>query len=43
MIAQIFIPTAEVVIQTGAETNEKNVEIEMQLVIVETKINKCST
>ena len=37
MIAQIFIPTAELVIPTGIATNEANEEIETQPVIFETK------
>ena len=41
MIAQIFIPTAELVIPTGIATNEANAEIETQPVIFETKISKC--
>ena len=41
MIAQMFIPTAELVIAT--QTNEANAEIEMQPVIVEARISKCST
>ena len=43
MIEQIFTPTAELVITTGTQTNEANAEIEMQPVIIETKISKCST
>ena len=42
-IAQICIPTLELVIQTGSQTNEANAEIETQPVTAETKINKCST
>ena len=41
--AQIFVPTAELVIPTGTQTNEANAEIETQQIIVETKISKCST
>ena len=41
VIVQIFIPTAELVIPTGTETNKANTEIETQPVIVETKISKC--
>ena len=37
--AQIFISTAELVIPTGIETNEANLEIEMQPVTVEAKIS----
>ena len=40
---QIFVPTAELVIPTGTQTNEANAEIETQQIIVETKISKCST
>ena len=40
MIPQIFIPTAELVIPTGTQTNEVNAETKTQLVIVEAKINK---
>ena len=43
VIAQIFIPTVELVIPTGAQTNEVNAEIEPQPVTVETKISKCYT
>ena len=42
MVAQIFIPTAELVIPTGTQTNEVSAEIETQPVIVETKISKCN-
>ena len=35
VIAQSLIPTAKLVIPTGAQTNEANAEIETQLVIVE--------
>ena len=42
MIAQIFIPTEEVVIPTGIAINEANAEIEAQPVTVQTKISKCS-
>ena len=41
MIAQIFIPTAELVIPTGIATNEANAEIETQAVTAQTKISKC--
>ena len=41
VIAQSFIPTAELVIPTGTQTNEANAEIETQPVTVETKISKC--
>ena len=43
VVAQIFIPTAELVIPTGTQTNEANAEIEAQPVTVETKIRYCST
>ena len=43
MIAQIFNPTAELVIPTGTQTNEANAEIERQPITVEVKIIKCST
>ena len=39
----MFIPTAELVIPTGTQTNEANAEIETQLLFVETRLNKCST
>ena len=38
MIAQIFIPTAVLVIPTGTQNNEANTDIETQPVTVETKI-----
>ena len=38
-----FIPTAELVLSTGTQTNEANAEIQTQPVTVETKISKCST
>ena len=41
--AQSFIPTAELVISTGTKANEANAEIKTQIVIVETRVNKCST
>ena len=43
VIEQIFIPTAELILPTGTQTTEANVEIETQPVTVETKISKCST
>ena len=43
MIAQIFIPTVELVIATGTKTNEVCGEIQTQPVIVETKLSKCLT
>ena len=43
VIAQILIPTAEIVIPTGIQTNGANAEIETQPVTVEVKIRKCST
>ena len=42
VIAQIFIPNAELVIPTGKKPNEGNVEIEKQPVTVAAKISKCS-
>ena len=42
VIAHIFIPTVELVIPTGTETDETNAEIETQPVIFEAKISKCS-
>ena len=39
----MFIPTAELVIPTGTQTNESNAEIETQPVTVEVRISKCST
>ena len=42
-IAQIFIPTAELVIPTGKQTNEANGETETQPVTVKTKLSKCVT
>ena len=43
VIALIFIPTAELVIPTGTQTNKANAETETQPVTIETKIKKCST
>ena len=43
VIAQIFIPTPELVMPTGTQTNKANVKMETQPVTVETKINKSST
>ena len=43
VIAQIFIPTAELVIPKGTQTNEADSEIEIQPVTLEVKITKCST
>ena len=43
MIAQNLIPTTELAIPTGTQTNETNAEIETQTVNVQTKISKCST
>ena len=37
MIAQIFIPTARLVIPTGTQTNKANAEIETQPVAVKQK------
>ena len=39
MIAQFFIPTAELVIPTGTQTNEADAEIETQPEIVDSKIS----
>ena len=41
MIAQSFIPTAELVMPTWRQTNEANAEIETQIVIA--KVSKCLT
>ena len=41
VIAQSFIPTAELVMPTGRQTNEANAEIETQIVIA--KVSKCLT
>ena len=41
-IAQIFNPTVQVVIPIGIPSKGAKVEIEIHLVIVETKIRKCS-
>ena len=38
VIAQNFIPTAELAIPTGATTNEANAEIETQSLTIEMKI-----
>ena len=43
MIAQIFGPTAELVIPTETQTNQANAEIEMQAVIAKDRISKFST
>ena len=43
MTAQIFIPTTELVIPTGTQTNEANAEIETQPVTVKERISKFST
>ena len=43
IIAQMFIPTAELVISTEKQTNEANAEIEMQPVTAEARISKCLT
>ena len=42
MIAQTFVPTVELVIPTGTQTNEANAKIETEPVTVETKISQCS-
>ena len=43
VISQIFIPTAELIIPTGTQTNEANAEIGTRPVTAETKIIKSST
>ena len=43
VIVHIFIPTAELAIPTGTQTNEANAENQTQLVYVGTKLSKCST
>ena len=43
VIAQMFIPTSELVIPTGTQINEANEEIEMQPVTAEDRISKFST
>ena len=43
MITQIFIPTEELVIPTGKQTNKPTAEIETEPVTLETKISKCLT
>ena len=43
MIAQIFIPIAELVIPTETRINEANAEIQTQPIIVEDRISKFST
>ena len=40
--AQVFTPTAELVIPAGIATNEAYAEIETQPVTVETERRKCS-
>ena len=39
---QIFNPTAEVTVPTGAAINEAKAEVETQLLTAETKTKKCS-
>ena len=41
--AQKYNPTAELVMPTGTQINEANAETEIQIVIFEAKISKCST
>ena len=41
--AQTYNPTAELVMSTGTQNNEANAETEIQLVIFEAKMSKCST
>ena len=43
MIAQSFIPIAELVTPTRTHTNEVNAEIETQPAIAEARISKCLT
>ena len=43
MITQIFIPTAELVMPTGAQTNEANAEIKTKPGTVEARTSKCLT
>ena len=43
VIAQIVIPTEELVLPAGTQTNVANKETETQLVIVEAIIRKCLT
>ena len=43
VIAQIFIPIAELAMPAGTQTNEGNAEIETQPVTVQDKISKCYT
>ena len=43
MVAQIFVPTAELVIPTEIATNVENAKIETKPVTSEAKISKCST
>ena len=43
MVAQMFNPTAELIIPTGTQTNEANAEIETQPVTAETKGGRFST
>ena len=43
VIAQVFIPSAELVTPTGTQTNEANAEIQTQPLIYETKLSKCLT
>ena len=43
VVAQIFVPTAELVIPTEIATNVENAKIETKPVTAEAKISKCST
>ena len=43
MTAQTYNPTAELVMPTETQINEANAETEIQIVIFEAKISKCST
>ena len=43
VIAQVFIPIAELVMPTGTQVNERYAKIETQPVIAEDRISKFST
>ena len=43
VITQVSIPTAQLVISTGTQTNRENTEIETQVAIAEIKTSMCST
>ena len=38
----VILPTGELVIPTGTQTNETNAKLETQTVTVEIKISKCN-